>query len=148
MTVVRFRHRETVHGWQSGEMNTLLAACGESLDKGTACGWEVGETELGEPQLYLLGPGPDHECILCISRLGRLYVLEDGQGRVVFEHDAMEILAEQVRGSLRRNKAAILARAVVAWLAVKEAFEERVEPVLAEPAEILSHIAPQLVAIV
>lgn len=148
MTIVQFQPRKAAQGWQTGEMNALLAACGESLDKGTACDWEIGETELGEPQLYLLGPAPDHECLLCISRLGRQYILEDGQGRIVFEHDAMTVLAEQVRGTLRNKKAAIVARAMVAWLAIKETFEERVEPVLAEPAEAFSHVAPQLVALI
>jgi hypothetical protein len=148
MTVTQFRRREPVQGWQSAEMNALIAASGESLEKGIACGWEIGSTEAGDPQLYLLGPAPDHECLLCVSRLGRLYVLEDGQGRVVFEHDAMTMLAEQVRGCLRRKRSAIVARAVVAWLAIKETFEERVEPIMAEPAEILAHIAPQLAALV
>ena len=148
MTVTQFRRRETVQGWQSAEMNALVAASGDSLEKGTAIGWEMGVTDSGDPQLYLLGPAPDHECLLCVSRLGRLYVLEDGQGRVVFEHDAMNMLAEQVRGSLRRKRSAIVARAVVAWLAIKETFEERVEPMMAEPAEILAHIAPQLAAMV
>lgn len=148
MTVTQFRPRETVQGWQSAEMNALVAASGESLEKGIARGWEIGVTEAGDPQLYLLGPAPDHECLLCVSRLGRLYVLEDGQGRVVFEHDAMALLSEQVRGTLRRKKSAIVARAVAAWFAIKETFEERVEPVMAEPAEILAHIAPQLAALV
>lgn len=147
MTIVRFQRRETMHSWQKVEMSALLAACGASLDQGTISGWEVGETETGDPQLYLLGPAPDHECLLCISRLGRLYVLEDGQGRVVYEHDSMDLLAEQVRGSLRRTKSAIAARAVVAWLALKETFEERVEPAMAEPMEILTHFAPQLAVI-
>lgn len=148
MTVTQFRRRETVQGWQSAEMNALVAASGDSLEKGIAIGWEMGVTDSGDPQLYLLGPAPDHECLLCVSRLGRLYVLEDGQGRVVFEHDAMNMLAEQVRGSLRRKRSAIVARAVVAWLAIKETFEERVESMMAEPAEILAHIAPQLAAMV
>ncbi len=148
MTVTPFRRREMVQSWQNSEMNALVAASGESLENGTACGWEIGTTEAGDPQLYLLGPAPDHECLLCISRLGRLYVLEDGQGHVVFEHDAMTVLAEQVRGTLRRKKSAIAARAFAAWVALKETFEEKVEPAMAEPMEILTHIAPQLAAFV
>lgn len=148
MTVTQFRPRETMRGWQGAEMNALLAASGESLDKGIACGWEIGTTEAGDPQLYLLGPAPEHECLLCVSRLGRLYVLEDGNGRVVFEHDAMGVLADQMRSTLRRKKSAMAARLVVAWLAIKETFEEKVEPMLAEPAEVLAHIAPQLAALV
>jgi hypothetical protein len=134
--------------WQSGEVRTVVDACANSISCGDISGWAIGSTEAGDPQLYLLGPAPDHECVLCISRLGRLYVLEDGQGHVVFEHDAMSILAEQVRGTLRRQKSAIAARAVAAWLAVKETFEERVEPMLAEPAEVLAHVAPQLAALI
>ena len=37
-----------------------------------------GTTEHGDPQVYLIGPPPDYDCILSISRLGRLYVIEDG----------------------------------------------------------------------
>ena len=59
----------------------------------------------------------------------------------------MGLLAEQVRGVLRRKKSALVARAVVAWLAIKETFEERLEPMLGEPAEFLTHIAPQLAAL-
>ena len=134
--------------WQSGEMQSVVEACAASISSGDISGWAIGTTEAGDPQLYLLGPEPDHECVLCISRLGRLYVLEDGQGHVVFEHDAMSILAEQVRGTLRRQKSAIAARALAAWLAIKETFEERVEPALAEPAEVFAHVAPQLAALV
>ncbi len=148
MNVLQFARRETSRHWQRTEMNTLLAACGESLDKGTVSGWEIGETECGDPQLYLLGPAPDHECILCVSRLGRLYVLEDGDGRILCEHDAIGQLTEQVGSALQRKKGFIVARALAAWLAIKETFEERIEPAMAEPVEVLSHIAPQLVALV
>jgi hypothetical protein len=148
MSVVRFPGTQLPHNWQRSEMNTLLAACGESLEKGTVTGWEVGETENGDPQLYLLGPAPDHACILCVSRLGRLYVLEDGEGRILCEHDALGNLSDQVRHALRHKKAAIIARAAVVWLAVRETFEERIEPMFAEPAEMLSHVAPQLVALI
>jgi hypothetical protein len=148
MSVVSFRPREPLPmHWQGTEISAMLAACGEALDRGAATSWHVGSTEAGDPQLYLLGPAPDHDCILSISRLGRLYVLEDGHGRVLFEHDAMGHLAEQVRSTLGRHKAAILAKVVVAWAALREAFEERVEPLLAEPTEVLTHLAPQLAAL-
>ena len=148
MNVVRLRAREPLPPqWQSAEMNAMLAACGDALDKGAATTWHVGSTEAGDPQLYLLGPAPDHDCILCVSRLGRLYVLEDGHGRVLFEHDAMSMLAEQVRSTLRRHKTAIAARIMVAWVAAREVFEERIEPVMAEPVELLTHIAPRLAAL-
>jgi hypothetical protein len=133
--------------WQSVELQQVVDACAASISRGEIGGWEVGTTEAGDPQLYLLGPAPDHDCVLCVSRLGRLYVLEDGQGRIVFEHDAMGLLAKEVSGVLRRKKAGLVARALVAWLAIKETFEERVEPMLAEPSEILAHVAPQFAAL-
>ncbi len=64
----------------------------------------------------------------------------------LFEHDAMGHLAEQVRSTLRRHKTVIAAKVAVAWAALREAFEERVEPMLAEPMEVLTHVAPQLAA--
>ena len=57
------------------------------------------------------------------------------------------LLVEQARAALRRKKAAIAARIAVTWCAVREFFEEKVEPVLAEPVEVLTHFAPQLAAL-
>lgn len=151
MTIIPFPSRaadSAARDWQSAELQRVTDACADPISRGEVSGWAIGATEAGDPQLYVLGPAPEQECLVCVSRLGRLYVLEDGQGRVLFEHDAIDTLAEQVRGALRSKKAAIVARAMVAWIAIKETFEEKVEPVLAEPAEILSHIAPQFVALI
>ena len=98
-------------------------------------------------RFILLGPPPDYDCILCISRLGRIYVIEDGAGRVLFEHDNPMLLVEQATAALRRRKATIVARVAVAWCALREAFEEKTEAMMAEPMELLSHIAPQLAAL-
>jgi len=57
-------------------------------------------------------------------------------------------LSDQVRHALRHTKASIVARATMVWLAIKETLEERMDPVLGEPVELLSHMAPQLVALV
>ena len=65
-------------GWQFAEVQKLLAGSATPLTNGDVSGWDVGATDSGYPQFYLLGPGPDYDCLLCISRLGRLYVLEDG----------------------------------------------------------------------
>lgn len=145
MTVTRFP--QPPRGWQAAEMQAVVGSCSGSLASGEACGWETGSTERGDPQLYLLGPGPDHECILCVSRLGRLYVLEDGSGRVLFEHGSLALLAEEIRQVLRRKKAEIVARVTVIWCGIREIFEEKMEPMLAEPAEILTHFVPQLAAL-
>jgi hypothetical protein len=147
MTVIPFRREPAQPGWTRTEIGTMSAAFAPALSQGDASGWVAAETEAGDPQLYLLGPAPEQECVASVSRLGRVYVLEDGQGRILFEHNAMGVLAEQLRGMLRRKKTAFIARLTVAWVAVREIFEEKVEPVLAEPSEILSLVAPQLGAL-
>jgi hypothetical protein len=134
-------------GWRTHELATLTNACAPSIPHGEISGWEIGTTECGDPQLYLLGPAPEHDCILSISRLGRLYVLEDGKGQVLFENDNVKLLAEQTCGALRKRKAEIVARLTVCWCAVREFFEEKVEPVLAEPIEVITHFAPHLAAL-
>lgn len=151
MTVVAFVPRKphvTPGGWQSAELQRVLDACAESVARGDISGWDTGVTEAGDPQLYLLGPAPDRECVLCLSRLGRLYVLEDGEGRILHEHDGISLLAEQVRGALRRKKSAIVARIALGWIALKETVEERIEALTAEPAEVLTHLVPQVAALV
>ena len=148
MNIVSFRPRDALPMiWQNAELNALLAACTEAIDKGTASGWHLGRTEAGDPQLYLLGPAPDFDCILSVSRLGRLYVLEDGAGRIIMEHDAMAAVEETMRGVLRRTRAAVVARVALAWVAIKETFEERIEPMLAEPMEVLTHFGPHFAAL-
>ncbi len=146
MNVLRFRsEREpAVQGWRTNELAKLTNACVASIPSGEISGWEVGTTECGDPQLYLLGPSPGYECILSISRLGRLYVLEDGAGRVLFENDSIMRLAEQTCATLRKRKAAIIAQMAICWCAVREFFEEKVEPILAEPLEVVTHFAPHL----
>jgi hypothetical protein len=144
MNVISFRRDGDVGLWQRFEMQRVAQACAESVTRGEVSGWEIGVTEAGDPQLYLLGPPPERECLVCLTRLGRLYVLEDGEGRILAEHDAIGVLAEQMRGALRRKKTAIVARIAVAWIAVRETFEEKIEPALAEPIEMFSLIAPQV----
>jgi hypothetical protein len=150
MNVVAFRRPPEIPPqiWQVSELQVLTGACAASVSRGQASGWEVGATERGDPQLYLIGNPPEHDCVLCISRLGRLYVLEDGEGRVLFEHDSVMLLAEQMRAVLARQKGAIVARLAIAWCFIRETFEEKVEPLMGEPAELLAHVAPQFAALV
>jgi hypothetical protein len=42
----------------------------------------------------------------------------------------------------------IIARVAVVWCALREAFEEKTEEIMTEPIELLTHIAPQLAALV
>ena len=149
MSVLKFQRVETPlpEGWRSEELHRVASACAGAIAKGEASGWEIGATENGDPQVYVLGPPPDYDCLLCISRLGRHYVVEDGSGRVVYEHGNLMLLAEQATAVLRRRKTAIMARIAVAWCAVREAIEEKTEAMMAEPIEVLSHVAPQLAAL-
>jgi hypothetical protein len=126
-TVVNFpeRSERLPDGWRNDELQQIVSACSRSLSVGEASGWEIGTTESGDPQVYLIGPPPGYDCILCISRVGRHYVIEDGQGRVLLEHDSPMLLAEQALAALRRRKAALLAQVAVAWHAFREAFEEK-----------------------
>ncbi len=147
MNVVPFPRVDALPtGWQSAELSKLTNACARSIPAGDISGWEVGTTEYGDPQLYLLGPAPEHDCILSISRLGRLYILEDGKGQVLVEDANLSVLAEQTCSALRKRKAELVARLTVCWCAVREFFEEKVEPMMAEPIEVFSHFAPQLAA--
>ena len=148
MTVLKFRHRSAESkGWRSAELQQFLEVSSQAIAAGEASGWEAATTENGDPQVFLIGPPPDYDCILSISRLGNTYVIEDGVGQVVLEHDNPMRLAEQATAALRRRKNALIARIAVAWCALREAFEEKTEAMMAEPMEILTHIAPQLAAL-
>jgi hypothetical protein len=125
----------------------VVAGVARSVEAGDATGWEVGATESGDPQFYLMGPPPDHDCILCVSRLGSLYVLEDGTGRILREHDSLRALAETVRSYLHDRKAAVVARVTFIWYATREIFEEKMEAMLGESEDLLVHFAPQLAAL-
>jgi hypothetical protein len=147
MTIVEFpKSGGYPRGWQTAERNEIMGACGASIAAGEASGLEIGTTEVGDPQFYLLGPAPEHDCVLCISRLGRLYVLEDGCGNVLFANACMDALSQKVRKVLHRKRAAIVARATVLCCCIRGFFEEKVEPLLVEGVELLMHIAPQIVA--
>jgi hypothetical protein len=149
MNVVKFPPVaiQATDGWRSAELQQFLAMSSVAIAAGEASGWDVGVTERGDPQVFLVGPPPDYDCILSISRLGRLYVIEDGAGRVLFEHDNPMLLSEQAACALRRRKTAIIARVSVVWCALREAFDEKTEEIMAEPIELLTHITPQLAAL-
>ena len=148
-TVVNFprRSERLPEGWRSDELAEIVSACSGSVSVGDASGWETGTTESGDPQVYLIGPSPDYDCVLCISRVGGHYVIEDGHGRLLLEHDSPTLLAEQALDALRRHKVALLAQVAVAWHAFREAFEEKADALMAEPMEMLVHLAPQLAAL-
>jgi hypothetical protein len=149
MTVIAFEPKLSQRDgpWRAGELKEIVETLAAQLSSGEAGGWDVGATEIGDPQFYLLGPSPHDECILCISRLGRIYVLEDGAGLVLFEHNSLLMLAEQARTILQKKKAQIVARAALIWCAVREGFEEELDAIVVEGEELLTHCVPQLAAL-
>jgi hypothetical protein len=106
MTVVKFQCRRAPsgEGWQAAELQQFIAVSANAIAAGEASGWESGSTERGDPQLFLIGPPPDYDCILSISRLGETYVIEDGAGRVLCEQHSAAKLAEQAAAALRRAR--------------------------------------------
>jgi hypothetical protein len=149
MTVIAFQSKlpQRDGPWRSDELEAIVESLAPEHGGGEAGGWDVGVTELGDPQFYLLGPPPHAECILSISRLGRIYVLEDGAGRVLLEHNSLVVLAEQARSLLRKKKTQIAARVALFWCALRESFEEKLEAIMGEGEELLTHVAPQLAAL-
>lgn len=146
MTVIEFIFPRTLPAeWHTPELQKLLAGCAASFKNGDASGWAVGRTEAGDPQLYLLGPAPDYDCILCVSRIGRLYLLEDGSGKILFEHRNLALLRQQVRAALSRRRLALMAKAAVLWATIRHTIEEKIEPLFAEQMELAAHLSPGLV---
>ena len=148
MTVIAFQPKvlQLDGPWRTGELNTIVERLAPESSRGGAWRWDVGITDIGDPQFYLLGP-PHDECILCISRLGRLYVLEDGHGQLLFEHNSLLALAEQARVVLQKKKTQIVARVALVWCAVRETIEEKLDAVVVEGEELLAHCVPQLAAL-
>jgi hypothetical protein len=117
--------------------------------RGEASGWDVGATDYDNPQFYILGPGPDLDCIVAISRVGRIYVLENGTGRLLDESASLETLASRAKmPAARLRHVPLLARITLSLAAFKLALGEKAEPILVESEELLLRIAPQLAAFV
>ena len=148
MTVIAFQPKvlQLDGPWRTGEINMIVERLAPESSRGGARRWDVGITDIGDPQFYLLGH-PHDECILCISRLGRLYVLEDGHGQLLFEHNSLLALAEQARVVLQKKKTQIVARVALVWCAVRETIEEKLDAVVVEGEELLAHCVPQLAAL-
>jgi len=104
MSVVAFERKQDSGEWSEKELSALAAALGAAIAPATGREWETGMTEKGDAQFYLLGPLPDQACELCISRIGGRYILEDGSGRLLFEHRNLELVALHARPRSRRRR--------------------------------------------
>jgi len=146
MSVLAFERKQGADAWSEVELNTLFAALNAALASENGRGWETGVTERGDPQFYLLGPLPDQACELCLSRVGGRYILEDGSGRLLFEHQSLALVALQAKAAVRSMRGWLVARAVLVWCTVRHLIHDKVEPLLDESEELLVELAPQLAA--
>jgi hypothetical protein len=152
MTVIAFQPKADgeANGWTAEERNQFEALLAARANCGEASECVIETTETGDPQFFLLGPTPACECVLSISRVSGRYVMEDGAGALLGESaifDEVMEAASHVR--LRRTRTNLVARIVAAWVAFREFVEEKTEPVaaeVAEVAEVLTHVMPQVAA--
>ncbi len=104
MSVIEFP--KPARDWRTDELQQLV-----SLADAARFSWDTGTTERGEPQFYVIGPAPDHGCVLCVSRLAQGYVLEDGTGRLIGEAPALDRFAvEAARAAIRGGRSFVVAR--------------------------------------
>jgi hypothetical protein len=146
MSVVEFERKQTMGLWSEAELNTIVTGLNGALASGNGRGWETGVTEKGDAQFYLLGPLPGQACELCLSRIGRRYILEDGSGRLLFEHESLTLVALHAKTAVRATRWPLVARALLLWCTVRQMIHDKVEPLLADSEELLIELAPQLAA--
>ena len=145
MSVVAFKCAQEAGVWSEKELNAIVAALQAALAPSTGRGWETGTTESGDAQFYLLSPLPDQTCELCVSRIGARYILEDGSGRLLFEHRNLELLALHAKAAVP-SASWLMVRAITLWCAIRNTIHEKVEPLLVEGEELLVQFVPQLAA--
>jgi len=143
MSVVAFERKQNGGEWSEKELSTLVAALCAAPGSGRE--WETGMTERGDAQFYLLGPLPDQVCELCVSRIGGRYILEDGSGRLLFEHRNLEFVALHAKAAVP-STSWLMVRAITLWCAIRNAIHEKVEPLLVEGEELFVQFVPQLAA--
>ena len=118
MSVVAFERKPVTGVWSESELNTIVAALNAALAPATGREWETGTTENGDAQFYLLGSLPDQACELCLSRIGRRYILEDGSGRLLFEHRNLDLVVLHARAAVP-STSWLMVRMITLWCAVR-----------------------------
>jgi hypothetical protein len=150
MKVVAFPRRAAPASgdWQADELQELVRLFGADHANANVSGWDTGSTEQGEPQFYLLGPAPDHDCVLCVSRLAHGYVLEDGNGRLLGDAPSLDLFAEQAACAVMRAGRSFVTRATLLLCTIRLTMEKRLDTILEESEELLARFAPQIAALV
>jgi hypothetical protein len=145
MNVVAFERKQDNREWSEKELNVLIAALGTMAPR-TGRSWETGMTEHGDAQFYLLGPLPEQSCEICISRIGKRYILEDGSGRLLFEHRNLELVTLHAKAAVP-STSRLMVRAITLWCAIRNTIHEKIEPLLVEGEELFVQFVPQLAAL-
>jgi hypothetical protein len=145
MSVVAFERKRNSGEWSEKELSILVAALGATTAPRTGREWETGMTEKGDAQFYLLGPLPEQACELCVSRIGGRYILEDGSGRLLFEHWNLDLVALHAKAAVP-STSWLMVRAITLWCAVRNTMHEKVDPLLVEGEELFVQLVPQLAA--
>lgn len=146
MNVLAFKKKLSAEEWSEAELDTLLAALNSALASEGGREWEAGQTENGDPQFYVMGSLPDQACEICVSRIGARYILEDGAGRLLFEHHSLPLVALHAKAAVGSQRWSLVARIVLLCCTVRHAIHDKVEPLLIEGEEIFVHLAPKLAA--
>ena len=145
MSVVAFERKQDAAVWTEMELNTIVAGLHTALAPSTGRTLETGATENGDAQFYLLGAEPEEACELCLSRIGRRYILEDGSGRLLFEHQNLDLVVLHAKAAVASTPW-LMVRAITLWCAIRSTIQEKFEPILIEGEELLVQVAPQLAA--
>lgn len=145
MSVVAFERKQDTGEWSQRELGAIVAALDKALAPRSGREWETGTTESGDVQFYLLGPQPDQACELCVSRVAGRYILEDGSGRLLFEHRNLDLVMLHAKAAVPSTSWLVM-RTITLWCAIRNAIHEKVEPLLAEGEELFVQFAPQLAA--
>jgi hypothetical protein len=149
MNVIEFPavFRDRPRPWLPGELRHLLTLFAAHEVSSAASIWEIGATEIGDPQFCIIGPGPDFTCLLCISRLGRAYILEDGRGAVLLETTDLQDLVNEAARVTSRAGPGLITRAILLIAAMRLATEQRLEVAFEEATELVTRLAPQVIAL-
>jgi hypothetical protein len=145
MSVVAFERKQNTGEWSERELSTILAALTAATAPGTGREWETGVTEKGDVQFYLLSPLPDQACELCVSRIGSRYILEDGTGRLLFEHHNLDLVALHAKAAVP-STSWLMVRVITLWIAIRSATDDKLDSMLLEGEELFVQFVPQLAA--
>ena len=141
MTVVPFVSRREADPWRLDELVELDRLMRLLAGRTGARSWETGVTERGEPQFYVIGPDPEQRCVTCVSRLGAVYVLEDGSGRVLAEDRCLRELVKGASRAIPRPRRIPLAARAFLALCAGRAFVEEKMVAFDESLELLARVA-------